>query len=139
VTAREARLLRPEAADEWLLLSAPGAPIRINGWPIGHLALHALRHRDEVVIDDQLQLFFSAEDPAMVETYAGPAEASCPRCFQPLVSGQQVVRISCCGVFLHESDSKRCFSYDAFCPGHRHPLPSLGNFLFDPRAQVSDE
>jgi hypothetical protein len=110
---------------EWVLLSAPGAKVDVNGLPVA-ANIHVLANRDEIMVDQE-RLYFSTEVPATVEKYSG-ATLRCPRCKLEINAGDRVVRCPGCKAVHHED----CWSYAPTCSLCPAPTPLDAGYQWTP-------
>jgi len=108
-------------ADSWVLLWGPDSTVRLNGLRL-QTGIQVLADRDEVKVDSNPPVFFSAETLAQVETFeAGEKELYCPRCKKVVEDGASVVSCPACKVAYHHSEEKErnCWGYARTCAcGH---------------------
>jgi phage FluMu protein Com len=98
---------------EWVLISAPGANVHVNGLPIA-ANIHVLADRDEIIVNQE-RLYFSKEVLATVEKYSG-ITVRCPRCKLEIITGERVVRCPACRALHHmELPTKNCWGYAQTC------------------------
>lgn len=100
--------------NRWATLVADDAGLRHNGTPIA-AGLRMLEHRDALAVDGGEGSFFTTEELAHVEAYAGSAAISCPRCRSHVSAGDAVVRCPSCGVVHHEMADRNCWTYAEAC------------------------
>jgi hypothetical protein len=109
------------AAGAWVLVCGPKRSTRLNGLLL-HTGIRVLADRDEIKVDTDPPVFFSTEELARAETFAGgDREIKCPRCKKPVQDGAQVVRCPVCQLTYHHSENKErdCWGYAAACAcGH---------------------
>ena len=110
-------LIRPSltaGSDEWSLLAAAAAGVRVNGTELV-LGMRALRDKDDVSVGGQ-HLFFSTEQLASVAPFVGLAQpAFCPRCKQGLERGVPAVQCPRCRAWHHHTETLPCWTYDETC------------------------
>jgi hypothetical protein len=108
-------LVRVAGPNKWAALVPAGAAIRHNGVPVA-AGLRMLAHRDALALEGGDSLFFTTEEPAHIEVFAGPA-VPCPRCRLEVLPGDASVRCPACGVVHHESPDRGrpCWSYAEAC------------------------
>jgi hypothetical protein len=106
-------LARGGAGTAWVLLAREG--VRVNGLqPVA--GMHVLRDRDEIVVDANTEMFFSAETLAHIEGFPGaPQPVYCGRCRQVLTMGQPGVRCPQCGLWHHQTAELPCWTYAETC------------------------
>jgi hypothetical protein len=127
-TIGDATLARATDA-RWILLGPPH--VRVNGAPLA-AGLAVLRDRDELWIDGA-RIFFSTETRATcVPCPAGDRAFRCPRCTTPIAAGSAAVACPRCGVWHHENDERRCWTYSAVCSSCDHPTALDAPYRFDP-------
>ncbi|MBN2410578.1 hypothetical protein JXQ31_02725 [candidate division KSB1 bacterium] len=99
------------------IISKPDAGWVING--LVPFTLHVLQNKDELRYRDQW-LYFTSEDVPSLMNYNG-GERKCPRCKDRLHKDDLVVQCPNpkCRLIYHESDDRKCWSYDSTCTcGH---------------------
>jgi hypothetical protein len=108
-------LVRVAGPNKWAALVPDGAAIRHNGVPVA-AGLRMLNHRDTLALEGGESLFFTTEELAHVEAYAGPT-VTCPRCRREVLPGHASVRCPCCGVVYHEAPDRDlpCWTYSETC------------------------
>lgn len=129
-----ATLVPLSSGDDWALVVHAGAPARLNGNAIPW-GLAVLADRDEIALSGTGTLWYSTEILARVaEAPEVPERAlHCPRCARPIAPGAPAVRCPGCGVWHHESEDSRCFSYhDAPCTACGVHTPLDGGFRWSP-------
>ena len=111
-------------SDTWALLWGPETTVRLNGLRL-QTGIRVLADRDEVKVDSNPPVFFSAETLAREETFeAGAADGKdihCPRCKKLVEDGASVVRCPVCKVAYHygEEKERNCWCYAPTCTcGH---------------------
>ena len=98
----------------WVLFVRAGERLLHNGQPVA-AGMRVLAHRDSLALADREPVFFSTEEAAQIEPFAGPAKVSCPRCRGGIQPGEQSVRCPACGVFHHETPERNCWTYAPTC------------------------
>jgi hypothetical protein len=99
----------------WALLVDPGARVLHNGQPVA-AGVRVLAHRDALALEGGGEVaFFSTEEPARVEPFAGADAVTCPRCRGAIEPGTDSVRCPACGVLHHESEELGCWTYAQTC------------------------
>jgi hypothetical protein len=101
----------------WLLAAPSHEAVAVNGEPV-RAGLVALRDRDEIRLADGERLFFSTQDGATVEPFAGSStDLRCPRCRRSFEVGSMIVRCPGpgCGVIHHQTDDLPCWTYTEWC------------------------
>jgi hypothetical protein len=102
-------------AARWVLLIAGDIEIRVSGFPTV-AGLRVLQDRDEIGVQPTGTLFFSAETLAHVEEFtAGERAIFCPRCRQPVESGQLAVCCPHCSIWYHQTAELPCWTYSPTC------------------------
>jgi hypothetical protein len=102
-------------AARWVLLVAGDTEIRVGGFPTV-AGVRVLQDRDEIGVHPSGTLFYSAETLARVEEFAaGERAIFCPRCRQPVESGQLAVRCPHCGIWHHQTAGLPCWTYSPTC------------------------
>jgi len=106
-------LARGGADTAWVLLAREG--VRVNGLqPVA--GMRALQDGDEIVLDANPAIFFSAETLARIEDFPGaPQPVYCGRCRQALTAGQPGVRCPQCGLWHHQTAELPCWTYSENC------------------------
>jgi len=116
------------------LVSTPGAPLRVNGYP--PLPVAILEDRDRICVGSE-RLVFAAYGAAEDEVFvAGAGETRCACCRVPLATGVHIVRCPACSAPYHtgEVDEKtytgkepppNCADYEAVCYGCQHDRRAL--------------
>lgn len=102
----------------WVLVASPASPLRVNGFrpEAGLRVLRVLRDRDEIDTGARESFFFSTEGLARIE--AAPnidGSCVCPRCKQTIHVGSPAVQCPSCGVWYHQLDPLKCWTYDGRC------------------------
>ena len=120
------RAAAPARPAQWALLVAGDADVRHNGMPVS-AGLRVLEHRDALAFAGATRatgaaagaaaeaVFFTTEELAHVETFAGTESVSCPRCRSELRHGDAAVRCPSCGVVHHEATDRNCWTYAPAC------------------------
>ncbi|MBK8060500.1 MAG: hypothetical protein IPK33_22195 [Gemmatimonadetes bacterium] len=114
----------------WCLLAAPRPVLRVNGAPLV-AGIRLLADRDEIRVDDGTW-YFSSEALARIEAFAASHATPCARCQQPIAPGAMAVRCPGCGLWHHESDASRCFSYAETCAGCPQPSAADAGYCWTP-------
>lgn len=107
-----------EAADQWILIAAPGAGLRVNGRE-ALLGALPLRDRDEIRLPDGQRLYFATERlPEVVVLPKAAQKTICPRCCDPIEQGTPAVNCPCCGIWCHQRNDRPCWHYEgaSTCP-----------------------
>ncbi|MGH7199095.1 MAG: hypothetical protein ACREJB_00715 [Planctomycetaceae bacterium] len=104
--------------QEWALLAAADAQVRINGTVVA-LGVRALADRDEIVFADAdgrpVRFFFSTEQRAGIEPFPGQeTPLVCPRCKLEIAAGNPAVRCPACGAWHHQAE-RECWTYAETC------------------------
>lgn len=110
-------LVRVDGHNRWAALVAGDVALRHNGVPVA-ARLRVLEHRDALALDGlegDGALFFTTEELAHVEPFAGAEPVSCPRCHRHVHPGHAAVRCPSCGVVHHESADRNCWTYAEVC------------------------
>lgn len=103
-----------------VIMPYPGTNWKLNG--MRPFSLHVLQDRDELSFNGQ-KLYFTYEQPAQVVTFEarkGDPPIFCPRC-KDIVSGKAVKCPGSCGLWYHQSEERRCWTYDPKCIVCGHP------------------
>lgn len=127
----DATLVRAEAADgaPWVLLGP--ASVRVNGTPLA-TGIAVLCDRDELLIDGG-RLYFSTEARPVVAPLPPHARPlCCPRCTVALAAGAAAVACPRCGIWHHESEERRCWSYAPVCASCDQATAFDAPYRFDP-------
>lgn len=110
-----------EEVEAWFVVAAGHGEIHVNGIPLA-LGVRALSDRDEIRFVGTEPVFFSTETLASAVPFPGSTEpVNCPRCVLPVDAGNGAVRCPRCGVWHHENDERRCWTYARTC----HVCPQL--------------
>lgn len=117
----------------WVMLVRDGNHCLHNGLPVT-AGLRLLAHRDSIAADGGPRMYFSTEEPASVETYAGADRLVCPRCRDVITTGQAVVRCPGCGVVHHETDERSCWTYANTCALCAQPTPLDAGLQWTPQS-----
>jgi hypothetical protein len=104
--------LASEAA--WVLLPATGERLLHNGQPLV-AGLRVLADRDALALEGCEPAYFSTEETARLESFAGSGKVICPRCRGAIAHGEPAVKCPRCGVFHHEAEDRNCWSYSGTC------------------------
>jgi hypothetical protein len=108
-------------SDTWTLLWGRNRSVRLGGLHIP-TGVHVLADRDEIKVDANEPVVFSAETLVRVETFPGSEiETRCPRCLKTIEAGSSVVRCPECLVWYHHGEQKdtTCWLYAPTCAcGH---------------------
>ena len=129
---RLVRRVDAEGAERWLLMSPLHAGVRVNGqWVPG---LRVLEHQDEIWAPGVGRLYFSTEEPAKVEPFAGPTDSCCARCKSHIEEGTPAVRCPHCGVFHHQDQDqdRPCWTYAERCSLCDQPTRLDGDLQWTP-------
>jgi len=103
-----------------LVTGRDGPRTHVNGTPLV-LGVRVLADRDALRVG-QVRMFFSTETLPHAETYPADApEVACARCRSPLRPGDPAVRCPSCGVWHHEAEGRRCWTYDSRCANCDQP------------------
>jgi hypothetical protein len=78
------------------------------------------------------RVFFSLERLARVVPFDGVDKSHCPRCQTVIERGTPAVRCPQCGVWHHESDEFRCWTYSPTCALCDQPTELEGSFRWTP-------
>lgn len=107
-------LARTEADGQWVLLARGEERLLHNGHPVT-AGMRVLAHRDSLALEGREAVYFSTEEAARIEPFAGSTKPSCPRCRLEIPLGQSTVKCPRCGVFHHEMDERNCWTYAQTC------------------------
>jgi hypothetical protein len=107
-------LVRVAGQNRLAALVAGDVAIRHNGVPVT-AGLRILEHRDALALEGGGLVFWTTEELAHVEPFAGAEPVSCPRCLRPVHPGHASVRCPSCGVVHHEVPERDCWTYAAKC------------------------
>lgn len=109
------RRMALSGTEAWTLVAPDGAAVSINGDPV-MLGMRVLRDRDEIRVSQREAVFFSTEQPAVVEDFPGIGKAArCPRCQQQVKVGSRAVRCPQCSLWYHQDDDLPCWTYSDEC------------------------
>jgi hypothetical protein len=120
-------LIRVE--QNWVLVSTAAARVRVNGHTLT-TRIRVLADRDEVTLGGR-RFYYSKEELAAPEAYQG-GTLRCPRCKQPVTSGQQVVRCPQCRAIHHQTEKLNCWSYSDTCSLCQQPADLNAGFQWVP-------
>lgn len=107
-------LMRIEPGRKWAAIVPEDFALLHNGQPVP-ARLRVLAHGDLLAAEAAAPVFFSSEETACIETFAGTEPISCPRCKGEIARGQAVVRCPDCGVVHHELEDRNCWTYAQTC------------------------
>jgi hypothetical protein len=108
-------LLARIASDEaWVLVLGAGQRLVHNGQPVP-AGLRVLTHKDSLALQGREAVYFSTEEAARIEPFAGSAKVTCPRCRGEILAGQPAVKCPGCGVVHHEIEDRNCWTYAKTC------------------------
>jgi Prokaryotic RING finger family 1 len=113
--------------NKWGVMVGADMAVRHNGVPI-KAGLRMLEHRDALAPEAGTLLFFSTEELARVEPFAGAAAVACQRCRGEIRQEDAAVRCPSCGVVHHEAADRNCWTYAetcAMCPQPSAPDAGL--------------
>lgn len=103
-----------DAMNNWAILTADRATVRVNGAPIA-IGIAVLADRDEIRTADRT-VWFSTETRAAVEPFPESIpHGSCPRCKTAIEPGSPAVRCPSCGLWHHASEELPCWLYGPTC------------------------
>jgi hypothetical protein len=115
------RYVRPDGSESWVLRSANGTRVNVNGRPL-YLGFRVLAHKDEIVLGGRVRLYFSGEQLARIEPFPGSEHpVFCARSKQPIAKGTPAVRCPGCGNWCEQSDQKPAWTYGPLCPCCEQP------------------
>ena len=116
----------------WIALRSGLSQFHVNGLPIP-LGIKALSHRDKIDVPGVGEYFFSTESKAKV-TYLpeGVKNCICPRCKTHILSGQAAVQCPKCGVWHHQMEDRKCWTYSELCATCDHVTDLDAEFEFNP-------
>jgi hypothetical protein len=127
--------------EQWVVVNAPGRVLRINGMALA-TGIRVLSHRDELRVAGLAgRVFFSLEGLARVVPFDGLEGSRCPRCQQAIELGSPAVRCPQprCGVWHHESEEFRCWTYSPTCALCDQPTELDAGFRWTPDEVTRDE
>ena len=100
----------------WVLFTPVSVAVSVNGCPM-LLGIRVLQDKDEIVVAGGRRFFFSNECLATIEPFPGAGQVVfCARCKQEIAKSASAVRCPGCGIWCHESDELRCWTYATACP-----------------------
>ncbi|MHC4422188.1 MAG: hypothetical protein ACYS1E_16530 [Planctomycetota bacterium] len=99
--------------ERWVLVSAVRTYARVNGDRVP--GIRVVLDKDEISGPQLGRFYFSSDRRATIEPYTGPADATCPRCLQPLRQGQLSVKCPKCSTTLHQSEQWPCWLHTERC------------------------
>lgn len=102
------------------VLVPPGTRLLVNEMPVT-AGLRVLGHRDALRLEGGPPFYFSAEEEARVEPFAGGAAMHCPRCRTEVRAGEAAVRCPGCGLVHHQREDHPCWTYAPKCAGCDQP------------------
>ncbi|MCC6472409.1 MAG: hypothetical protein IT514_01570 [Burkholderiales bacterium] len=102
------------SSQAWVLFPGCGERLLHNGQPVT-AGLRVLAHGDALALEGRQSVFFSTEEAARVESFAGPGKATCPRCRGEILPGQPAVKCPRCSVSHHQSEDRNCWTYAVTC------------------------
>jgi hypothetical protein len=114
VVARAARDAGDGRDREWVMLVHDADRVLHNGQRVT-AGLRVLAHRDSLAFEGHESVFFSTEEAARVEPFAGAAKLTCPRCRGAIEPGEYAVKCPGCGVVHHQTDERNCWTYSPTC------------------------
>jgi hypothetical protein len=122
--------------DRWSLLVSPDLMVRLNGVLVA-LGIASLRDRDAILVCDPRgagrRFFFSTEELAEIKPFRGLADVCCPRCKEKIEPDTPAVQCPLCGVWHHERDGRRCWTYAPHCAAcHNQPTSLNAGFRWTP-------
>jgi hypothetical protein len=132
------RMLDSTGAEGWVVIHTPGPALRLNGTALV-TGIRVLSHRDELRLAGAGgRAFFSLEGLAAVAPFDGVEGSRCPRCQQPIELGTPAVRCPQprCGVWHHESEEFRCWTYSSTCSLCDQSTELEGGFRWTPEEVV---
>ena len=116
----------------WALLWSPRAKISLNGLPHAN-GFSVLSDRDEIRFGGDKILYFSTEELAHVESFAGSERPiPCPRCKSPVKEGGLIVKCPNCGVVHHQDEKRGCWTYAKTCSLCPAPTDLEAGFQWTP-------
>ena len=107
-------LMRIGDERKWVAMVPAEIKLSHNGtWVQG---MRVLAHADSLAAEAAAPVYFSTEDPARVEEFAGNEQPTiCPRCKTPLEDRQLAVKCMRCGIYHHQTAEKPCWLYSTTC------------------------
>ena len=118
LSADTIELMRLESGHKWIAIVPKDSQITHNGQLVV-AGLRVLAHGDLLSATHGAPVFFSSEEAAVIEPFAGADSVCCPRCKSIILPGQLIVRCPDCGVVHHELADRNCWTYSekcALCP-----------------------
>jgi hypothetical protein len=120
--------------DGWVLITATGAEVGINGLPLMS-GIRVLSDRDEISIGGRGSYFFSTETLATIEPFASAERRLfCPRCKDELAPGDASVKCPQCRLIHHQSDDRPCWIYAETCAGCSQRSDLQSGYRWTPEA-----
>ena len=87
------------------------------------------------VIPFDIPTFDSLHMPAIIESFAGASHrVTCPRCTDPIVAGQLVVKCPVCRVAHHQSGDSPCWGIVDHCASCQGPTGLSDTYRFTPES-----
>lgn len=119
----------------WVLLVPAGGRLLHNGEIVTPGAdIRVLAHMDCLSLDGGEPVYFSTEETARIEPFAGSTAVTCPRCRSEVHPGQAAVKCPRCGVFHHETEDRNCFTYATTCAVCAQPTALDAGLQWTPAA-----
>lgn len=124
-------LMRVEPGRRWIAIVPDG--FTHNGQRVAG-GLRALAHGDLLAAAHGESVFFSSEEIACIEVFAGAQSVLCPRDKVEIANGQPVVRCPTCGTFFHQLPERNCWTYAPTCAVCNQSTALDGGLLWSPEA-----
>lgn len=118
--------------DRWVLITPSRSRATVNGGPVS--GVRALDDRDDVFAAPGHRFYFSTDEPARIEPFAGRPDTLCPRCSLPIEPGSPAVRCPNpdCRVCHHENDQRQCWTRRSTCMLCGEPTALDGRYRWTP-------
>lgn len=128
-------LLQAGNDGRWALLVRRDRRLLHNGEIVTPDAgIRVLVHMDCLSLEGGEPVYFSTEETARIEPFAGSTAVTCPRCRSEVHPGQAAVKCPRCGVFHHETDDRNCFTYAPTCAVCAQPTALDAGLQWTPAA-----
>lgn len=122
-----------EPEGHWILIRHRDERLLHNGQILAAGA-RVLAHMDALALEGAEPVFFSTEETARIEAFAGAAAVTCPRCRLRILPGEPAVKCPRCGVVHHEADERNCWSYAPACACCPQPTAFDAGLQWTPEA-----
>jgi hypothetical protein len=121
-----------EDAEAWFVVAPGHGEAHVNGLPLV-LGVTALADQDEIRLAGTEPAYFSTETLAAVVPFpASPQPVVCPRCVLPIEAGSAAVRCPRCGMWHHENEERRCWTYARTCYACPQPTALDAGYSWSP-------